>query len=151
DQVKHYISFDGPHAAQLVNNLDWWQGIGALQMLRDIGKYFRVGTMITKDIIAKRLSSDEGLSYTELSYQTLQGYDFLQLHRDYNCALHCGGSDRWANVTAGAELIRRAEGAQVHALGTPRISAADGTKFGKSEGNAIWLDAELWSPYAFYQ
>ena len=151
DQVRHYISFDGANAAQMVNNLDWWQGVGALEMLRDIGKYFRVGTMIKKDIIAKRLNSDEGISYTELSYQILQGYDFLQLYRDYNCTLQFGGSDQWGNLTAGTELIRRAESAHVHALGTPLITNSDGTKFGKSEGNAIWLDSELCSPYAFYQ
>ncbi|MGO1524390.1 MAG: tyrosine--tRNA ligase, partial [Nesterenkonia sp.] len=151
DQVRHYISFDGPHAAQMVNNLDWWQGVGALEMLRDIGKHFRVGTMVKKDIIAKRLNSDEGISYTELSYQVLQGYDFLQLYRDYHCTMQFGGSDQWGNLTAGTELVRRAEGAHVHALGTPLITNSDGTKFGKSEGNAIWLDAELCSPYAFYQ
>ncbi|MGO1193811.1 MAG: tyrosine--tRNA ligase [Nesterenkonia sp.] len=151
DQVRHYISFDGPHAAQMVNNLDWWQGVGALEMLRDIGKHFRVGTMVKKDIIAKRLNSDEGISYTELSYQVLQGYDFLQLYRDYHCTMQIGGSDQWGNLTAGTELVRRAEGAHVHALGTPLITNSDGTKFGKSEGNAIWLDAELCSPYAFYQ
>lgn len=151
NQVKHYISFDGANAARMVNNLDWWQGIGALEMLRDIGKYFRVGTMIKKDIIAKRLTSDEGISYTELSYQILQGYDFLQLYRDHHCTLQFGGSDQWGNLTAGTELVRRAESTQVHALGTPLITNSDGTKLGKSEGNAIWIDAELCSPYAFYQ
>lgn len=151
NQVKHYISFDGENAAQMVNNLDWWQGVGALEMLRDIGKYFRVGTMIKKDIVAKRLSSDEGISYTEFSYQLLQGYDFLQLYRDYHCTFQFGGSDQWGNLTAGTELVRRAEGAQAHAMGTPLITNADGTKLGKSEGNAIWINAELCSPYAFYQ
>ncbi|WP_300345548.1 tyrosine--tRNA ligase [Nesterenkonia sp.] len=151
DQVKHYISFDGPQAAQMVNNLDWWQGVGALEMMRDIGKHFRVGTMIKKEIIAKRLHSDEGISYTEFSYQILQGYDFLRLHQDYGCTLQFGGSDQWGNITSGTELVRKAAGAQVHALGTPLITNSDGTKFGKSEGNAIWLDSELCSPYAFYQ
>lgn len=151
NQVKHYISFDGDHAARMVNNLDWWQGVGALEMMRDIGKYFRVGTMMKKEIIAKRLNSDEGISYTEFSYQILQGYDFLQLFRDYGCTLQFGGSDQWGNLTAGTELVRRAEGTSVHALGTPLITNSDGTKFGKSEGNAIWLESGLCSPYAFYQ
>lgn len=151
NQVRHYISFDGANAARMVNNLDWWQGVGALEMLRDIGKYFRVGTMVKKDIVAKRLNSDEGISYTEFSYQLLQGYDFLQLYRDYHCTFQFGGSDQWGNLTAGTELVRRAEGTQVHAMGTPLITNADGSKLGKSEGNAIWIDAELCSPYAFYQ
>lgn len=151
NQVKHYISFDGENAAQMVNNLDWWQGVGALEMLRDIGKYFRVGTMIKKEIVAKRLNSEEGISYTEFSYQLLQGYDFLQLYRDYHCTFQFGGSDQWGNLTAGTELVRRAEGTQAHAMGTPLITNADGTKLGKSEGNAIWINAELCSPYAFYQ
>ncbi|MCT1607427.1 tyrosine--tRNA ligase [Nesterenkonia massiliensis] len=151
DQVKHYISFEGDNAARMVNNLDWWQGVGALEMLRDIGKYFRVGTMIKKEIVAKRLASDEGISYTEFSYQLLQGYDFLQLHREYACTLQFGGSDQWGNLTSGTELIRKAENAHVHALGTPLITNSDGTKFGKSEGNAIWINAELTSPYSFYQ
>ncbi|NLS11048.1 tyrosine--tRNA ligase [Nesterenkonia sp. MY13] len=151
NQVKHYISFDGENAAQMVNNLDWWQGVGALEMLRDIGKYFRVGTMTKKEIVAKRLNSEEGISYTEFSYQILQGYDYLQLHRDYGCTLQFGGSDQWGNITSGTELVRRVENAHVHALGTPLITNSDGTKFGKSEGNAIWIDAELTSPYAFYQ
>ncbi len=135
----------------MVNNLDWWQGVGALEMLRDIGKYFRVGTMVKKEIVAKRLNSEEGISYTEFSYQILQGYDYLQLYRDYGCTLQFGGSDQWGNITSGTELVRRSENAHVHALGTPLITNSDGTKFGKSEGNAIWLDAELCSPYTFYQ
>lgn len=151
EQVRHYISFEGTNAARMVNNLDWWQGVGALEMLRDIGKYFRVGTMTKKEIVAKRLNSEEGISYTEFSYQILQGYDFLQLYRDYGCLLQFGGSDQWGNITSGTELVRRVESAQVHALGTPLITNSDGTKFGKSEGNAIWLDSELCSPYTFYQ
>ncbi|MBO0594779.1 tyrosine--tRNA ligase [Nesterenkonia sp. E16_7] len=150
-QIKNYISFDGDSAATMVNNLDWTQGISTIEFLRDIGKYFRVGTMIKKDIVAKRLNSETGISYTEFSYQVLQGFDYLQLFRQYNCTLQFGGSDQWGNLTSGTELVRRAEGATVHALGTPLITNSDGTKFGKSEGNAIWLDAELCSPYAFYQ
>ncbi|WP_120002802.1 tyrosine--tRNA ligase [Nesterenkonia muleiensis] len=150
-QVQRFLAFEGDNAAQMVNNLDWWQGIGALEMMRDIGKYFRVGTMIKKEIVAKRLNSDEGISYTEFSYQLLQGYDFLRLHQDYGCLMQTGGSDQWGNITAGTELVRRAAEVPAHALATPLITNADGTKFGKSEGNAIWLDAELCSPYTFYQ
>lgn len=150
-QVQHYIDFSGDNAAQMVNNLDWWQGVGAIEMLRDIGKHFRVGTMVKKEIVANRLNSDEGISYTEFSYQVLQGYDFLQLYRDYGCTMQFGGSDQWGNLTSGTELTRKAENVQVHALGTPLITNADGTKFGKSEGNAIWINAELTSPYSFYQ
>lgn len=150
-QIKHYISFDGESGATMVNNLDWTQGVTAIEFLRDIGRYFRVGTMIKKDIVAKRLNSEEGISYTEFSYQILQGFDYLQLFRQYGCTLQFGGSDQWGNLTSGTELVRRAENAQVHALGTPLITNSDGTKFGKSEGNAIWLDSELCSPYAFYQ
>ncbi len=150
-QIKHYISFDGDNAATMVNNLDWTQGVTAIEFLRDIGKYFRVGTMVKKDNVAKRLNSEEGISYTEFSYQILQGFDYLQLYRQYRCTLQFGGSDQWGNLTSGTELVRRAENAQVHALGTPLITNSDGTKLGKSEGNAIWIDAELCSPYAFYQ
>lgn len=107
--------------------------------------------MLRKDAVASRLSSDEGISYTEFSYQILQGMDYLQLFRDYGCALQTGGSDQWGNLTSGTELIRKVEGKSVHALGTPLITNSDGTKFGKSEGNAIWLDPEMCSPYAFYQ
>lgn len=151
EQIKHYISFDGAEAARMVNNLDWTEGISAIEFLRDIGKYFRVGTMVKKEIVSKRLNSEEGISYTEFSYQILQGLDYLQLYRDYGCTLQFGGSDQWGNITSGTELVRRAEGAHVHALGTPLITNSDGTKFGKSEGNAIWLEADLCSPYTFYQ
>ena len=151
EQVSRYLSFEGENAARLVNNLDWTAPLSAIDFLREIGKYFRVGTMIKKDIVAKRLDSDEGISYTEFSYQILQGLDFLELYRQYDCKLQSGGSDQWGNLTSGTELIRKAEGATVHAVGTPLITNADGTKFGKSEGNAIWLNPEMCSPYAFYQ
>ncbi len=150
-QIQHYLDFGGTNAATMVNNLDWTQQISAIEFLRDIGKYFRVGSMIKKDIVAKRLTSDEGISYTEFSYQILQGLDYLQLYRDYDCRLQTGGSDQWGNITSGTELVRRVEQAHVHALGTPLIINSDGTKFGKSEGNAIWVDSELTSPYTFYQ
>lgn len=151
EQVSNYLSFEGENAVRLVNNLDWTRDVSALDFLRDIGKYFRVGTMIKKEIVAARLNSDEGISYTEFSYQVLQGFDFLELNRQYGCTLQTGGSDQWGNLTSGTELIRKVEGKHVHAFGTPLITNSDGTKFGKSEGNAIWLDPELCSPYTFYQ
>lgn len=150
-QVSRYLSFEGKNAARLVNNLDWTAPLSAIDFLREIGKHFRVGTMIKKDIVAKRLNSDEGISYTEFSYQILQGLDFLELYRQYDCKLQSGGSDQWGNLTSGTELIRKVEGASAHAIGTPLITNADGTKFGKSEGNAIWLNPEMCSPYTFYQ
>ena len=151
EQVSRYLSFEGANAARLVNNLDWTAPLSAIDFLREIGKHFRVGTMIKKDIVAKRLNSEEGISYTEFSYQILQGLDYLELFRQYGCVLQSGGSDQWGNLTSGTELIRKVEGAAAHAIGTPLITNADGTKFGKSEGNAIWLNPEMCSPYAFYQ
>jgi len=150
-QVGRFLSFEGPSAARMVNNLDWTAPLSAIDFLREIGKHFRVGTMIKKDIVAARLNSDEGISYTEFSYQILQGMDYLQLYRDYGCVLQTGGSDQWGNLTSGTDLIRKVEAKSVHAYGTPLITNSDGTKFGKSEGNAIWLDAHMCSPYAFYQ
>jgi tyrosyl-tRNA synthetase len=150
-QIERFLSFEGQNAARMVNNLDWTAPLSAIDLLRDIGKYFRVGTMIKKDIVARRLESDEGISYTEFSYQVLQGMDFLHLFRAYGCVLQTGGSDQWGNLTSGVDLIHKAEGASAHAIGTPLITNSDGTKFGKSEGNAVWLDAELTSPYAFSQ
>ncbi|MBO0896697.1 tyrosine--tRNA ligase [Arthrobacter sp. zg-ZUI10] len=150
-QVQRFLSFEGDNAAQMVNNLDWTAPMSAIDFLRDIGKHFRVGTMIKKEIVSSRLNSDEGISYAEFSYQVLQGMDYLQLFRDYNCVLETGGSDQWGNLTSGTELVRKVEGKSVHALGTPLITNSDGTKFGKSEGNAIWLDGTMTSPYAMYQ
>jgi tyrosyl-tRNA synthetase len=150
-QVSWFLASDGSNAMQIVNNLDWTAPMSAIDFLREIGKHFRVGTMVKKDIVASRLNSDEGISYTEFSYQILQGMDYLELYRAYECRLQTGGSDQWGNLTSGTELIRKVEGATVHAYGTPLITNSDGTKFGKSEGNAIWLDAEMCSPYAFYQ
>lgn len=151
DQIQQYLSFAGDNGAVMVNNLDWTGGLSALDFLRDIGKHFRVGTMVRKEIVASRLESDEGISYTEFSYQVLQGMDFLELYRRHNVTLQTGGSDQWGNLTSGTELVRKVEGDHVHALGTPLITNSDGTKFGKSEGNAIWLNAEMCSPYTFYQ
>jgi len=150
-QVERFLGFDGANAARMVNNLDWTAGLSAIDFLRDVGKYFRVGTMLKKDAVNARLNSDAGISYTEFSYQILQGYDYLELYRQYGCVLQTGGSDQWGNLTSGTDLIHRAEGVSVHAIGTPLITNSDGTKFGKSEGNAIWLDEAMTSPYAFYQ
>ena len=150
-QVSKFLSFEGDNAARLVNNLDWTAPLSAIDFLRDIGKFFRVGTMLKKDAVSARLNSDAGISYTEFSYQILQGMDFLELYRSYGCVLQTGGSDQWGNLTSGTDLIHKAEGVSAHAIGTPRITNSDGTKFGKSEGNAIWLDPAMTSPYAFYQ
>ena len=150
-QVSRFLSNEGENAVRLVNNLDWTAPLSAIDFLREIGKHFRVGTMLKKDAVAARLNSDEGISYTEFSYQILQGFDFLELFRQYDCKLQSGGSDQWGNLTSGTDLIRKVEGQSAHAIGTPLITNCDGTKFGKSEGNAIWLDAEMCSPYRFYQ
>jgi tyrosyl-tRNA synthetase len=150
-QVAKFLSFEGANAARLVNNLDWTAPLSAIDFLRDIGKHFRVGTMLKKDAVSARLNSDAGISYTEFSYQILQGMDFLELYRSYGCVLQTGGSDQWGNLTSGTDLIHKAEGVGAHAIGTPLITNSDGTKFGKSEGNAVWLDPAMTSPYAFYQ
>jgi tyrosyl-tRNA synthetase len=150
-QVSRFLSSDGDNAVTLVNNLDWTAPLSAIDFLRDIGKYYRVGTMLKKDAVSARLNSDAGISYTEFSYQILQGMDFLELYRSHGCVLQTGGSDQWGNLTSGTDLIHRADGVGVHAIGTPLITNSDGTKFGKSEGNAVWLDPTLTSPYAFYQ
>ena len=150
-QVSQYLSADGDNAVVVVNNLDWTKDLTAIEFLRDVGQYFRVGTMIKKDAVAARLNSDTGISYTEFSYQILQGMDFLKLHELYGCMLQTGGSDQWGNLTSGTDLVHKALGKTVHALGTPLITNSDGTKFGKSEGNAVWLDRELTSPWTMYQ
>ncbi|MEO8263077.1 MAG: tyrosine--tRNA ligase [Pseudolysinimonas sp.] len=150
-QIERFLSFEGDNSARMVNNLDWTAGLSAIDFLRDVGKHFRVGTMIKKDAVSARLNSDAGISFTEFSYQILQGFDYLELYRQYGCVLQTGGSDQWGNLTSGTDLIHKAEGASAHAIGTPLITNSDGTKFGKSEGNAVWLDAALTSPYAFYQ
>ncbi|WJV49631.1 tyrosine--tRNA ligase [Streptomyces flavofungini] len=151
-QIEPFLSFEGENAAVMVNNLDWTAGMSAIEFLRDIGKHFRVNKMLTKDSVARRLESQEGISYTEFSYQLLQGMDFLELYRRYGCTLQQGGSDQWGNLTAGIDLIHRLEpDATVHALATPLMTKADGTKFGKTEGGAVWLDPAMTTPYAFYQ
>jgi tyrosyl-tRNA synthetase len=150
-QVSRFISREGDNPVRLVNNLDWTAGLSAIDFLREIGKHYRVGTMLKKDAVASRLNSDAGISYTEFSYQILQGFDYLELYRQYHCVLQTGGSDQWGNLTSGTDLIHKVDGASVHAIGTPLVMNADGTKFGKSEGNAIWLDAAMCTPYRFYQ
>ncbi len=150
-QVSRFLSDEGDNAMTLVNNLDWTAPLSAIDFLRDIGKHYRVGTMLKKDAVSARLNSDAGISYTEFSYQILQGMDYLELYRNYGCVLQTGGSDQWGNLTSGVDLIHRTEGVGVHAIGTPLITNSDGTKFGKSEGNAVWLDPALTSPYVFYQ
>ncbi|MFC8918928.1 tyrosine--tRNA ligase [Streptomyces sp. NPDC057116] len=151
-QIEPFLSFEGENAAVMVNNLDWTAGMTAIEFLRDIGKHFRVNKMLTKDSVARRLESQEGISYTEFSYQLLQGMDFLELYRRYGCVLQQGGSDQWGNLTAGLDLIHKLEPhANVHALATPLMTKSDGTKFGKTEGGAVWLDPEMTTPYAFYQ
>jgi tyrosyl-tRNA synthetase len=153
-QVEPFLDFGGgqaAHPAVMVNNLDWTATLSAIDLLRDIGKHFRVNKMLAKDAVSARLNSDVGISYTEFSYQILQGLDFLELYRRYGCTLQTGGSDQWGNLTAGLDLIHRVEGASAHALATPLITKADGTKFGKTESGTIWLEPAMTSPYAFYQ
>jgi tyrosyl-tRNA synthetase len=150
-QITPYLDFEGGNAAVMVNNLDWTEPLSAIDFLRDVGKHFRVNRMLAKEAVSARLESDAGISFTEFAYQILQGMDFLELHRRYGCVLQTGGSDQWGNLTAGVDLVRRAEGASVHALSTPLITKADGTKFGKTETGTVWLDPEMTSPYAFYQ
>jgi tyrosyl-tRNA synthetase len=150
-QIEPFLSFDGDNAAVMVNNLDWTAPMSAIDFLRDVGKHFRVNKMITKDAVAARLHSEQGISYTEFSYQLLQGLDFLELYRRHGCTLQFGGSDQWGNLTAGLDLIHRVEHAPVHAFATPLLTKSDGTKFGKTEGGALWLDPALTSPYAFFQ
>lgn len=150
-QIEPLLRFDGPNAATMVNNLDWTAPLSAIDFLRDVGKHYRLGTMLAKDTVARRLNSDAGISFTEFSYQILQGMDYLELHRRHGITLQTGGSDQWGNLLSGVELIRKAEGVAVHALTTPLITKADGTKFGKTESGTVWLDPELTTPYAFFQ
>ncbi len=149
-ELERFYDFDGPAAARMVNNLDWTAGVDVIAFLRDIGKHFSVNRMLDREAVAARLAA-EGISFTEFSYQLLQSYDYLELFRRYGCHLQTGGSDQWGNITAGVDLVRRVEGAHVHALTTPLITKADGTKFGKTETGTVWLDASMTSPYAFFQ
>lgn len=150
NQLRKFFDFDGPNAAQVVNNFDWTHGVGVLEFLRDIGKHFSVNRMLDREAVAARLAN-QGISFTEFSYQILQAFDYLHLNQNYNAILQTGGSDQWGNLTAGTDLIRRVTGKTVHAFSTPLLTKSDGGKFGKTESGTIWLDAELTSAYAFYQ
>jgi len=151
DLVRPFLNFDGDNPAIMVNNLDWTAPISALDFLRDFGKHFRVNQMIRKDAVAARLTSQEGISFTEFSYQILQALDYLHLSQAENVTVQTGGQDQWGNLTAGVDLVHRVQGESVHVLTTPLLTDSSGEKFGKSAGNAIWLSAALTSPYAFYQ
>ena len=150
-QIEPLLDFTGPAAARMVNNLDWTAPMSAIDFLRDVGKHYRLGTMLAKDTVARRLNSEQGISFTEFSYQILQGMDYLELFRRHGATLQTGGNDQWGNLLSGVELIHKAEHTGVHALTTPLITKADGTKFGKTETGTVWLDPDLTSPYAFYQ
>ncbi len=154
-QLAKFLDFDSdaPNAAEMVNNYDWMKEFTFLDFIRDIGKHLTVNYMMAKDSVRKRLSSEskEGMSFTEFSYQLLQGYDFLHLYREKNCRLQMGGSDQWGNITTGSELIRRTVGGEAFALVCPLITKADGGKFGKTESGNVWLDSRYTTPYQFYQ
>ena len=154
-QLSRFLDFDSgdENAALMVNNYDWMKDFSFLEFIRDVGKHITVNYMMAKDSVRKRLSeeSKEGMSFTEFTYQLVQGYDFLHLYRKYSCTLQMGGSDQWGNITTGTELIRRIEGGKGYALTCPLITKADGTKFGKTESGNIWLDPHKTSPYRFYQ
>lgn len=155
EQLSRFLDFSGEeeNAAVLVNNYDWMKNFSFLEFIRDVGKHITVNYMMSKDSVKKRLSAEskEGMSFTEFTYQLVQGYDFLHLYKEHNCSLQMGGSDQWGNITTGTELIRRIAGGKGYALTCPLITKADGTKFGKTEGGNVWLDAERTSPYKFYQ
>ncbi len=150
-QLSQFMDFDTKaNPAVMANNLDWTAPMSTIAFLRDIGKHFSVNQMLNKDSVSSRLEKD-GISYTEFSYQVLQSLDYLELYRRSNCTLQIGGSDQWGNITAGLDLIRRAESGSAHALTVPLLTKADGTKFGKTAGGSVWLDPEMTSPYAFFQ
>jgi tyrosyl-tRNA synthetase len=148
--MQKFFKTDGDNAVVFVNNYDWTKNYSAISLLRDIGKHFSVNRMLDRDAVASRLNG-AGISYTEFSYVILQSLDFVELFRLHNCVLQIGGSDQWGNITSGCELVRKTEGKTVHALTTPLITKADGTKFGKTETGTVWIDSQLTSPYAFYQ
>ncbi len=149
DQLAPFVTYEGLAAATMVNNLDWTGPMSVIDFLRDVGKHFPVSKMLARDVVKARLES--GISFTEFSYQLLQSHDFFELHRRHGCVLQFGGSDQWGNITAGVDYIRRRGAGPVHAFTTPLVTKADGTKFGKSEGGAVWIDPAMTSPYAFYQ
>jgi tyrosyl-tRNA synthetase len=151
-EVSRFLDLDpaAPNGGIMVSNLEWTEPLSTIDFLREIGKHFSVNRMLDREVVKARLETT-GISYTEFSYQILQSMDYLELYRRYGCTLQIGGSDQWGNLTAGVGLIRSADGGSVHALATPLITKADGSKYGKTEGGAIWLSADLMSPYAFYQ
>jgi tyrosyl-tRNA synthetase len=148
-QIEPFLSFEGDNAATMVNNYDWTANLSTIDFLRDVGKHFPVNRMLARDVVRSRLEA--GISYTEFSYVLLQSMDFLELYRQHGVTLQFGGSDQWGNLTGGVELIRRSAGGKAHAFATPLVTKADGTKYGKTEGGALWLNPEMMSPYAFYQ
>jgi tyrosyl-tRNA synthetase len=152
-QLEKFLDFESSrdNAAELVNNYDWFSGLGFLQFIRDVGKHITVNYMMSKDSVKKRLEAESGISFTEFTYQLIQGYDFYWLYQNKKCRLQMGGSDQWGNITTGTELIRRKAGGEAFAFTCPLLTKADGGKFGKSEGGNIWLDAEKTTPYQFYQ
>ena len=155
NQLSHFLDFESneANAAELVNNYDWMKDFSFLEFIRDVGKHITVNYMMAKDSVKNRISSDssEGMSFTEFTYQMVQGYDFLHLYKENDCSIQMGGSDQWGNITTGTELIRRIAGGKGFAITCPLITKSDGSKFGKSEGGNIWLDANRTSPYKFYQ
>nr|AAP58586.1 putative tyrosyl-tRNA synthetase [uncultured Acidobacteriota bacterium] len=151
-QLERFLDFGrGPASALLVDNAEWLTSLGAIAFMRDVGKHFTVNYMLAKESVKGRIDREDGISYTEFSYLLLQAYDYLVLHDRHGCALQIGGSDQWGNITAGIELIRRLRGAKAHGLVMPLVTTATGTKFGKTEAGAIWLDPSLTKPYEFYQ
>ena len=153
ENLSRFIDFSpsSPNPAIMVNNYDWFKDITFIELLRDTGRYFRMGTMLSKDSVKKRMEAEDGMSFTEFCYQILQGYDFLHLHRTHGCTMQIGGSDQWGNITAGTELVRRVCAKEVFGMTFPLVCDSTGKKFGKSEGNAIFLDARKTSVYDFYQ
>jgi tyrosyl-tRNA synthetase len=151
-QVARFLDFDSKtNPAQLVNNADWLTTLGAIEFMRDVGKHFSVNAMLAKESVRRRIEGEDGISYTEFSYSLLQAYDFLVLFDRYGCTLQMGGSDQWGNITAGMDLIRRVRGGKAHGVVMPLVTTATGTKFGKTEAGAVWLDPSLTKPYEFYQ
>lgn len=151
-QLARFLDFEGPHAAQLVNNADWLTRIPLTQFLRDVGKHFSVNALLNRDSVRRRIEDrEQGISYTEFSYALLQAYDYLELYDRFGCTLQCGGSDQWGNIVSGCDLIRRTRGQEVYGLTVPLVTRSDGRKFGKSEGGNLWLDAQRTTPYEFFQ
>jgi tyrosyl-tRNA synthetase len=151
-QLEKFLDFEAPgNPARLLNNGDWLKAMTAMEFLRDVGKYFTVNYLLAKESVNRRLESEDGISYTEFSYSLLQAYDFLVLHDRFGCRLQVGGSDQWGNIVAGTDLIRKVRATQAHGLVTPLLTTAAGTKFGKTEAGAVWLDAQKTSPFRFYQ